>query len=159
MWGLENQGSISCRNGNVASAHCVVPGTTSRHVPVCPCVFPVWAQGLGYGRWLRPQSQALPSPTSMDLLLWVGSVGPFLLFEPLLYSQEQPGPSQQRFHHWEKRLEPRVGCVCSFRKLPGVCGGNLSRSPSLCPQRPRVSSRHLCLLSTCQRCVCVDFIF
>lgn len=159
MWGLENQGSISCRNGNVASAHCVVPGTTSRHVPVCPCVFPVWAQGLGYGRWLRPQSQALPSPTSMDLLLWVGSVGPFLLPEPLLYSQEQPGPSQQRFHHWEKRLEPCWSCVQLQEAPRGVWWEPFQISLSLSPAAACLIQASLCLLSTCQRCLCIDFIF
>lgn len=125
----------------MASACCVVPGTTSWHVPVCPCVFPVWEWALGCGRWLRLQSQALPVPTIMDLLSWVGSVGPFLLPEPLFHSQEQPGPSQLQFHCWEKHLKPHVGRVCTFRVLPGV--GTFQISLSLSPAPACLSSRHL----------------
>lgn len=47
-------------------------------------------------------------------------MGPFLLPDPLLYSQEQPGPSQLQLHRWEKDLKPCVGPVCTFRTLPGV---------------------------------------
>lgn len=77
---------------------------------------------MGSGLWKVAETTEpiLPIPTSMDLLLWVGSVGPFLLPEPLFHSQEHPGPSQLQFHHWEKRLKPRVGRVCTFRMLPGV---------------------------------------
>lgn len=141
----------------MASAHCVVPGITSQHVPVCPCVFPVWEWGLGYGSWLRLQIQALPIPAIMDLLSWVGSMGPFLLPEPLFHSQEQPGPSLLQFHHWEKHLKPCVGHVCTFMMLLGVKTFQISLS--LSPAPACLIQASLCLLSTCQRCVCIDFIF